>query len=190
MARLLAFAFFVALTVGCTTSVNIHSSVSPTARFDVYRTFAFGSDPGAPADFAESPESERIERMVAAIAADVLEGKGYVRVASPPADLTIRVAAGQRERAIHRTLPRRPPWFAEDEEFDYDEGTFVIDAFDTGSSQLVWHGSARREIEPGHIDPDRLRQAVAGVLATFPARTVKPVAVTWESRRAGSAIRR
>lgn len=56
------------------------------------------------------------------------------------------------------------------EERDFVEGAFVIDAFDRETRELVWHGSARTEINPGPIDDARLRQAVESVLASFPAR--------------------
>jgi hypothetical protein len=57
------------------------------------------------------------------------------------------------------------------EERDLVEGAFVIDAFDGKSRELLWHGAARAEITPGHVDYDRLRRAVESVLASFPTRT-------------------
>ncbi len=174
MIRLLLFASFVTLLVCCTTAVDVHTSASPTARFDGYRTYVFGPEPGAPPDFAVTQQSVRVEHIVQGIAAGILKSKGYVPATTASPDLTIRVAAGQRQRVIRRPQPARPPWFAEDEEFDYVEGSFVIDAFDGSTGQLVWHGAVRTEIQPGHIDEDRIRRSVNEVLASFPARPVAP----------------
>jgi len=56
------------------------------------------------------------------------------------------------------------------EEGDLVEGAFVIDAFDGETHQLVWHGSARTEVNPGPVDYGRLGRAVESVLASFPVR--------------------
>jgi Domain of unknown function (DUF4136) len=56
------------------------------------------------------------------------------------------------------------------EEGDLVEGAFVIDAFDGETHQLVWHGSARTEVNPGPFDYGRLGRAVESVLASFPVR--------------------
>jgi hypothetical protein len=54
------------------------------------------------------------------------------------------------------------------------EGAFIIDAFDRESREVVWHGSARSELNPGPIDEQRLRKAVGSVLASFPSRPGYP----------------
>ncbi|MGD0677701.1 MAG: DUF4136 domain-containing protein [Polyangiaceae bacterium] len=55
------------------------------------------------------------------------------------------------------------------EEKDLVEGAFVIDAFDAQTHTLVWHGSARTEVQTGPVDLERLRRAVESVMASFPA---------------------
>ena len=85
-------------------------------------------------------------------------------------DLVIRVAAGRREQEIAHPHPA-PRWLEEDEEEDFVEGALVIDAFDAATDELVWHGSARAEVNPNQIDDERLRRAVTSVMATFPSRT-------------------
>jgi Domain of unknown function (DUF4136) len=56
------------------------------------------------------------------------------------------------------------------EEQDLVEGSFVIDAFDRATRKIVWHGSARAEVNPGPVDYERVRRAVESVLASFPAQ--------------------
>ncbi len=46
----------------------------------------------------------------------------------------------------------------------------MIDAFDATTDELVWHGSARAEVNPSQIDEERLRRAVSSVMAAFPSR--------------------
>jgi hypothetical protein len=58
----------------------------------------------------------------------------------------------------------------ENETEDFTEGAFVIDAFDAATDDLLWHGSARLEVQPGRFDEERLRRAASAVLTSFPAR--------------------
>jgi hypothetical protein len=80
------------------------------------------------------------------------------------------VAAGRRERAIRLPQRAHPDWLLEDEEDDFVEGAFVVDAFDAATGEMVWHGSARLEIDPGSVQEERLQRAVGEVLASFPRR--------------------
>ncbi|MGA7118628.1 MAG: DUF4136 domain-containing protein [Polyangiaceae bacterium] len=163
------FLLFLTLgTVFCAPTVSIHSAKSPTARFADYRTFAFDSTEGVPPS-ARSRSAE-VGRRVRQQVAQLLESKGYVQAADSRPDLLIRVAAGRREREISHPHPA-PRWLEEDEEDDFIEGAFVIDVLDSATQELVWHGSARAEVEPDRIDDQRLRRAVTSVMATFPFRT-------------------
>jgi hypothetical protein len=160
----------VALTIACAPAIRVHTVQSPSAHFDRYGTFAFQTEPRAPASFATSPQSGYVERRVEQLAADVLRGKGYAAAEGPPADLMIHVSAGRREREIRLPQPSRPDWLLEDEEDDFVEGAFVIDAFDTRTGEMVWHGSGRLEIDPRSVQEERLQRAVRDVLASFPPR--------------------
>jgi uncharacterized protein DUF4136 len=164
--------FLLFLTLGivfCTPTVSIHSAKSPTARFADYRTFAFDSTEGVP--LSAGSRSAEVGRRVRQQLAQLLESKGYVQAAarSRP-DLLIRVGAGRRAQEISHPHPG-PRWLEEDEEDDFIEGAFVIDALDSATQELVWHGSARAEVEPDRIDDERLRRAVTSVMGTFPIRT-------------------
>jgi hypothetical protein len=56
---------------------------------------------------------------------------------------------------------------------DFIEGSFVIDAVDGATHDLLWHGSARAEVDHNGIDENLLRRAVTSVMATFPSRGPK-----------------
>jgi len=156
--------------VFCTSAISIHSARSPTARFSGYRTFAFESFGSAPSDYVSSARSAEVRSRVRQQASKLLQAKGYVVAADSKPDLTIRVAAGRREQEISHPHPA-PRWLEEDEEEDFVEGALVIDALDAATEELVWHGSARAEVNPNQIDDERLRRAVTSVMATFPSRT-------------------
>lgn len=164
--QVLVLAFLLG-TVFCTSSTAIHTARAPAAHFGEYRTFAFETNGSAPSPKAPGRSAE-VARRVRHQAGDLLEAKGYVHVDLKP-DLLIRVAAGRREEAISHPHPG-PRWLDEDEEEDFVEGAFVIDAFDATTDELVWHGSARAEVNPSQIDEERLRRAVSSVMAAFPSR--------------------
>jgi hypothetical protein len=162
--------------MACSTAINVHTAVAPSARFDRYRTFVFETAREVPPAFEPSPRSSYVRHRVEEMSAAILIGKGYTLAANAPADLRIRVAAGRRTREIRRQVRAHPDWLLEDEEDDFVEGAFVIDAIDNGTGEMVWHGSARVEVEPGKVDEERLRRAVNTFLASFPPRPVPAVA--------------
>jgi hypothetical protein len=169
LARVLA-AVALTLLASCTAAINVHTKQSPSADFERYRTFSFESDPRPPARFAPAPASRHVERRVERVATILLLEKGYVPK-ERTSDMNLRVSAGQRTREIRVPERARPAWFVEDEDEDFVEGAFVIDAFDAATGEVVWHGSARLEVDPGKVDENRLRRAVNDVLAKFPSRS-------------------
>lgn len=156
--------------VACTPAMNVHTAQSPSAQFERYRTFSLESDACMPADFAPSSQSTHVRQQVGQVTGAVLMAKGYTPASDEPADMAIRVSAGRREREIRWPVQVRPPWLVEDETEDFTEGAFVIDAFDTATDDLLWHGSARLEVQPGSVDEPLLRRAASAVLTSFPAR--------------------
>jgi hypothetical protein len=161
------------MIVGCTSAINIHSATSPTASFDRYRTFAFETTDSAPNGYASSARTAEVRQRVIQQASELLEAIGYAPAVDGKPDLVLRVEAGRREREVQHPVHVHPGWLVEDEEDDYVQGAFVIDAIDAATEELVWHGSARAEVDPNRIDAERLQRAVTSVMATFPAPTPK-----------------
>jgi hypothetical protein len=165
-----ALALVGALTTACTTAIDVHTAESPDARFDQYRTFTFETATREPVSFSSSALTAEVETRAEQLATDVLLGKGYEPASGAAADLSIRIATGQREREIRRPSRSHPALFIQDEEDDFVEGALVVDAFDVSTGELVWHGSAGTVIDPGRVDDARLRRAVSDVLTDFPPR--------------------
>jgi DNA-binding transcriptional MocR family regulator len=157
------------MTVGCSSAINVHSARSPTAPFDRYRTFAIDTTESALNGYASSAQSIEVRRRVIQQASKLLEARGYAHAVNGKPDLVLRVEAGRREREVQHPPHVRPGWLEEDEEEDFVEGAFVIDAIDAATEELVWHGSARAEVDPNRIDATRLQRAVASVMTSFPA---------------------
>ena len=176
-------------TPACASAVDVHTIQAPAAHFDQYRTVAFDMSAEAPSEYVASPRSEDVRTRIHETAATLLRDRGYVGAEKEHADLVVKIEAGRRERRIRApsetsislptTTPPVEPENAgvvpsyhgqlDEEERDFVEGAFVIDAFDGKTHELVWHGSARTEVRPGPVDYDRLRHAVESVLASFPA---------------------
>lgn len=170
-----ALAFLWPLTVAaCTTTVDVHTKVSPTADFSRYGSFSFGPSEGPPDPYATSSRSADVEQRVQTIVSRVLQGKGYVPADKP--GIVVRIAAGVHRAAerLPMYVPRPPPardsWFTENEEEEILEGALVIDVYDAESQELVWHGAAHAEIDPDHVDEQLIERTVAQILKTFPAR--------------------
>lgn len=167
---ILAVVLVTAVLVGCTSAIDVHTAQAPSAHFERYRTFSFEIDRQAPPGFSPSPQSAHVKQRVEQLTAKVLETKGYTQAEPASGDMTVRVSAGRRAREIRLPERARPDWLMEDEENDFVEGSFVIDAFDSASGEMVWHGAARLEVDPGAVDEARLRRAVSSVLTSFPPK--------------------
>jgi Domain of unknown function (DUF4136) len=163
--------FVVGALAACTPAVDVHTERPPSARFDHYRSFTFQPAPGAPIDYAPSPQSEHVKSRIGQMADDLLRSKGYVPAIGALADLRMVVWAGRREERIVAPDPNAPRFARREREEDVFEGSFVIDAIDVQTGKIAWSGSVRVEkVEPGTVDEGRLRRAVAAVLTSFPAR--------------------
>jgi hypothetical protein len=154
----------------CSQVAVIHSAKSPNAAFDRYTTFGFVAGDEAPEHFEPSERSVQVDRVIREEANKALQAKGYRLVVAGAPALTLWIAAGRRERHLRRprSAAAGPAWLDEDEDENFTEGAFVIDAFDGATQELVWHESARTQIDPNGLDEPRLRHDVDRVLSTFP----------------------
>lgn len=181
----------VGLTVavmGCASTADIHAIRSPTAHFELYHSFVFdqGKAP-PPGDYSTSAQSADVWSHVKEATARILQSRGYAPADPGQADLILRIEVGRRESTAPLTspvglqatypgyapdyLPVVPPYhgYFDQENQELVEGTFVIDAFDGKSHELLWHGFSRAVVRPGKVDYDELQHHVESVLASFPA---------------------
>ncbi len=172
---------------GCTSAVDVHSIQSPQAHFERYHAVALDLSPHPPGNYASTEQSVQVGTYVKELAGQILQRRGYALASRDAADLVIRVEAGRRVTGTANTelgippdtpypapnydVSVEPPYhgYLDQEREELVEGTFVIDAFDGRTHELVWHGFARAPVTSGKIDYDKLRNAVESVLASFPA---------------------
>jgi len=170
MAPLRVVALLAALS--CASYLDVDVVQSPSADLARYRTFALHAG-APPTDFVTGDRARYVEGRVEQLARPLLEQKGWAEAAVGTApDLTIRVSTGRREQVSWKTdysAPRycRTKCIVREETY---RGALVIDAFDTASQELVWHGGVVVDIERDRIDEERLAHVVAAVLASFPKR--------------------
>ncbi len=153
--------------VSCTTTIDSHTSLSPTAKFGEYQSFVIAGQT-VPYTFEWSARSKWAHDVIQDQVERVLAAKGYAE-APGAGDLVVRIEGGQRARDLHPGASH--PWLKEDESADFVEGAYVIDIYEGRSNELVWHGSGRTDTEPVRLDEDQLRRSVTTLLSTLPSRT-------------------
>ncbi|MEO8876618.1 MAG: DUF4136 domain-containing protein [Polyangiaceae bacterium] len=160
-----------ASVVGCESGAGVraHASSLPTAPFASYHTFSFDSSDGAPGGYKTSASSAEIQdRMKPMIAAE-LQKKGY-SPATAKGDFVIRFGSGRRNVQVPHSSSssQLDSFMEEDESKDFVEGAIIVNAFDGANDGQIWHGSARTEINPHHVDDALLAKSIAEVLVKFP----------------------
>jgi hypothetical protein len=83
----------------------------------------------------------------------------------------IRISTGTAKE--DRSQPTTTSGGSENEPQSIVGGEVVVDAFNRSTSQQVWHGIARAEIDPQRINEPVLQAAMQQMLAPFPPRSVK-----------------
>jgi hypothetical protein len=155
------------LAVGCSTAVDVHTSVNPNARFNEYKTFSMATAEGPPPGYAASPRTEEIERRLMPLVEATMAQRGYVELPSK-ADLVVAIGAGRRPDFERDTSSVSAGWLPDDERRDVVAGAIVIDVFDRGTKTWIWHGAGFGVRDPGMIDNGQIAQSVKGILDGFP----------------------
>ena len=136
-----AGAVVIASTIGCASSLDLHTSLAQTALTSKYGTF-FVLPAGANAAAKEQQLDAEIVKMLA--------DKGMVEM--PPAEAEAVVVVHTATAAEHSRDAFYHGWGGWDWKTTdarslggvetYKPGTLVVDFFDAWTKQLVWHGAA------------------------------------------------
>jgi hypothetical protein len=92
--------------------------------------------------------------------------RGYTETGSH-ADFLVRIGAGSAR--VDKPQPTTTGGTENDLQ-SITAGEVVVDVFDGGTSQQVWHATAKAEIDPERINEPGLEAAVQRMLTPFPAR--------------------
>jgi hypothetical protein len=170
-----AIAIILAATLAAcqaTTSSGLTSHVQTTsaeaAAFAPFRTFGFRLAEEPPPPYELSARSFEVERRVHDLVAAELARKGYTETGAD-ADLLVRISSGTVSG--DKPEPITTSGGTENEPQRITVGEVVVDAFDRGTGQQVWHGTAQAEIDPARINGPALEAAVQRMLTPFPTRS-------------------
>lgn len=171
-----------ALAVAGCSPIAVTSDRDPNADFGRLHSYVWR--PG-PQQGTGDPrfDSALIDKRVRAAVDRVLASKGY-RMAAPDAaaDFLVGYHAVVRRRTSARTINR---WYGyraggiyggpgmQTIEYQYDEGTLLIDVIDPATTQLLWRGTGTRAVDAAasaEKREQRINEAVERILAEFPAR--------------------
>lgn len=172
-----------AFLFGCQTGPKISSEFNPEADFSNLSKYVLlplptdipGGDPGM---------ILRTGKMVEKATADALSAKGFERVDfenADQADFTVKLTGkvvpkldvadmGYQPRPVLGWYGFYQPFYYEREVYldQYEEGTLIIEIYDTATKELNWvgWGVARKRSEAP--EESEIRAAVTSILADFP----------------------
>jgi hypothetical protein len=149
---------------------RVQTSSAEAAAFAPFRTFGFRLAEQPPSPYELSARSFEVERRVHDLVAAELVGKGYKETGAD-ADLLIRISSGTARE--DKPMPITTSGGTENDPHLVTLGEVVVDAFDRGTGQQVWHGTAQAEIDPQRINAPALQATVQRMLTPFPRRAVE-----------------
>jgi len=171
--------------LGCGASVHAFSDWERGVDLRPTKTFSVARSPLLPRDL--TPEQARLVDVVEATTRQELIRKGYREAPRAEAQLLATSHFTERDRIGTKTQDCENYW--QDVMYEgallpggavapcqetvlttFEEGTLLIDVYDTQRKELVWHGWASApEPEPGAANtPALLQQATLTILARFP----------------------
>ena len=168
-----------ALAAGCASAPPEPESMrDPGADFGAYRSFGWAPAPGV--SEADAPLLLLDQNIRAAIAAE-MKRRGYVESAENP-DLRIAYETARAEKVESNPVRVGIGMGSWGGNFggsvnvgspsvrNYQEGTLVIHAIDTGRNAEVWQGRVSGRIGKGSLEPSAVTAAVATAMRDFPSR--------------------
>jgi len=150
---------------------QVHQDCTPCSDFSELRTYAWVTDDPVLIQLGEGQprvRTEANERRLRAAIDEALAARGLTRVARERADVRVGFSVGTRAR--YRLEGGPDSWMASLRPGEkHTQGTLHIYLLQPGDRNAVWHGSTTRWLEPGD-DPDTvIREAVAHIMAEYPA---------------------
>ena len=161
------------LALAACSSFSVDTNYDPSASFEGLRTYAWRE----PARESGDPLTLKLVRD----AADAdLAARGYQAVAAQP-DFTIGQLVVVRQKVDVQFVDdywgysyrAAGPRWSSTYVTTYDEGTIVLDVANGATGEPMWRGSATGMVDTGATPEERqqrIREAVAGVLAEFPPK--------------------
>lgn len=170
------------LLAACVTNPVIRTDFDSAANFHSYHTYSW-----LPVDVPRGMNPIMFRRVQGAID-QALAARGY-RQASP-SDFTIGFTIGEKDRVEVYDHGFYGGWggggwggwgwgypygwgggFSPIDIDTVTERSLVIDIYDSGTRQAVWHGVARKDAYSDDVDYSRMNETIGAVLAHFPPQS-------------------
>ena len=177
----LACVFFV---LGCQTTPKYNFESDPEVDFTAYKTFAMmplpSQVPGAEPDLVL-----RVGDTVKSTLENELKNKGYTQTDIDSADFTVNVTGkvvpkvdirdfGYQPYYTYSSVRRwgyRHPYTADFRDVyvdEYEEGTLIVEIYDTATKELVWVGWTSARLSSKGPNLELIAEKVRGVVAAYP----------------------
>lgn len=162
-----------AALAACASTPRVYTDHAPTANFSQYSTYTWSADLQGMSPLAQQRVVEMIDAQLAA--------KGWRKV-TDNGDVTVVARASTQQKQDIDTYYDAPMWggwgyrspwmysgmgmgYSSTSVRTYEEGTLVVDMFDTASKQAIWRGTATGTIPE---NPQKLTEQVqAGISEMF-----------------------
>lgn len=175
----------IVLLAGCSTGPRISNELNPDADLSALSSFALlplptqipGADPGAILRYGKTAQ-EGLE--------DALTAKGYTLSEIANADFAVNIKATLVPKVEvtdwgfdYGYYGRRGYWgrgypygsMGSNIDIDsYEEGTLIIELFETKSKQLVWVGWATGRKKSKPMEHEELKLLISNILESFPSK--------------------
>ena len=165
----------------CAAGISYNHDYDPSANFTQLRSYIWAQAQAGSEPRGVSPLIER--RVVAAIDSQ-LAAKGYTLSNSGEGDFAVNFEITISQETNYNTyytgMGYYGGWYggmgmASSSTYatTTNNGTLIVDIFDTRSRNLIWRGTAQGTVEPDASMEQkeiRIHEAVAGVLQPFPNR--------------------
>ena len=158
---LTSVAFSVGLSVA-TASIagpSISTQAAPGVNFSSYKTYSWVQ---AQAPAGGNPITYQ---QIMADIDTALAGKGYTK-APANGDISLVLTLGAREKTDVESWGR---FGLQTSVYQYTQGQLSLDAFDTKTSQALWHGQTSQTINPDKVNQSKVDAAISKLMAQFPA---------------------
>jgi hypothetical protein len=149
---------------------HVQTTSAQDSAFAAFRTFSFRLAEQPPSPYELSARSFEVERRVHDMVAAELVRKGYTETGAD-ADLVLRISSGTATG--EKPEPITTSGGTENDPQVITVGEIVVDAFNRGTGQQVWHGTAHAEIDPKRINGPGLQATVQRMLTPLPARSAQ-----------------
>jgi hypothetical protein len=163
MRWIVALAFAISTSCAPQQAIHVKTTDGKVDTVAKRRTYALATAASAPSGYKPGELTAAVlDQMLAAVDRE-MQKKGYAR-SDEKGELTVRVSAGSRTVT---DSPGGTARFGASVQQNVERGV-VVDILDPTSGEVLFHGYARYDADPGTVDLNKVYAAVTQILAGVP----------------------